>query len=142
MKLMSLFFVATCLLVTGCAGKTSIESCEPKVCGADCDIAAGPCPELTMSPGGSATVKVKFVVEGSHEGNYKFTASAGAPLSATVSPTSADMVDGTPLDLVVTLNLDASAMPGGRFNAQVEGTNTESPDLSSLTSIAVNVPMP
>jgi hypothetical protein len=144
MKLMSLFFIATCSFVTGCAGSTSFQSCEPKVCGVDCEIAPGvSCSdnELTLSPGGSATVKAKLNVEGSHEGNFRFTVSAGPPLTATVSPASADMVDGTPLDVVVTLNLDASAMPGGRFIAQLEATNADA-EVGAGTSIVVKAPMP
>jgi hypothetical protein len=143
MKLMTFVFVATSLFVTGCAGSTSFESCEPKVCGVDCDVTAGSCLDkgLTMSPGGTGSVKAKFKAEGSHEGNHRFTVSAAPPLTATVSPASADVADGTLLEVTVTLNVDAAAMPGN-YSVGLEGTSVDEPDLAAGTSIFVIVPGP
>jgi hypothetical protein len=142
MKMVPLFFAVTCLFVTGCAGSTQFDSCEPKVCGVDCDIAPGKtCSdnELTMSPGGTATVKAKFKAEGSHEGSHNFTVTAAPPLTATVSPAAADVADGALLELTVTMNVDSTAMPG-RYSVALEGTNVGETDLAAGTSIFVRLP--
>lgn len=140
MKIIALFFAITCSFVTGCAGSTDFSGCEPKVCGADCGPGEACTGELTLSPGGSATVKATLSVEGSHAGQYTFTTSAVPPVSATVAPSSADVADGTPQDVVVTVTVDATAMPG-LYSAQLTATNADA-ETSAGTSISIRVPMP
>ncbi len=95
------------LAFTGCAGSTSF---------------LGDFVDTEIAPGGSQQVILEFEAEGSHAGDYDFSAtvSSGDGLTATVSPQRME-VDGV-VDVAVTISADAGA-ESGSGSVYVEGSD-------------------
>ncbi len=93
-------------VLTGCAGSTSF---------------LGDNPDIQLAPGASQEVVLEFEAEGSHSGEYSFTATVrnGDGLTATVSPDKAE-VDGV-IEVTVTITAAADAEPTDFASVYVEG---------------------
>lgn len=115
-KKLFIFIPAIAILASiGCGGFTQFE---------------GTGPEITLAPGMSDTVFMKFSAEGTYTGEYTFTASSTyEELSGTVTPASAS-VDGT-IKLTVTISVASTVDPEstlakfGEGIVLVEGKNGE-----------------
>lgn len=102
------------LFTAGCAGSTSfVGTCPDGGLDNSCDKPSLTRPELSLARGASGQVGLTLLVEGAHVGTFDFSVAPqnSAPLSATVSPTTADLKDGVPQPLIVTVTVNADAAP-------------------------------
>jgi hypothetical protein len=98
---------------------------------------------VTVVPGGSAQATATLTVEGSYEGSYSLVVTSSDPnVTASISPKSAEMVEGEPLEATVTVEAAATATAGTvTVQIQAEDADGETPAGTSLF-VDVAVPSP
>ncbi|HEY0882651.1 MAG TPA: hypothetical protein VGD87_14010 [Archangium sp.] len=112
MTFRSLISLVVVLFSMGCAGSTAfIGTCPDGGTGPQCDDPSSLTPDLTLSPGGTGTKKLTLLVTGADVGTYDFSVAPqnDAKLTATVSPTSADLKDNVPQEIVVSITVGSDA---------------------------------
>lgn len=98
--------------LSACAGSTAfVGECPDGGLDNDCDRPSLARPDLTLTPGGSGQKQLTLLVEGAHAGTFDFAATpdVDSKLSATVSPTTAELKSGESQRLLVTVTAASDA---------------------------------
>lgn len=95
---------------------------------------------LTILPGSMGQVTMKLVAEGSYAGAYSIVATPLHPEVSTValSAATANLDDGVPFEVRVTVTVADTAMAGDDGSVQLEAESTDG-DHSALTTVIVDV---
>lgn len=120
--------------LVGCAGRTTWEGTF--------DDAGRPIfEEVTLRPGASGSVDMTLIAGGSHSGTYDITVSSADPAvaTATAEPTSGEVDDDNPLDVVVTITAAMDAPSGESTSVSVEASNRGDDSLGVSNSVRVYI---
>ncbi len=95
---------------------------------------------LTVLPGSTGQATLQLVAEGSYAGKYEVAANSVYPevSTASLNATTADLRDGVPLDVAVTVTVADTANAGEDGSVELQAKSTVG-EHSALTTVIVKV---
>lgn len=97
--------------------------------------------EVDLPAGATQTVAMSLLAEGRYAGAYDFSATPrhSSVATATVAPSSGEVEDGVPFEVVVTIRISETAAPGDDGSVSVEARARDDETLFAMTTIFVDV---